>query len=65
MMLVQPNKDLNGIYRIAVLLFNDFTSPSRRLASPGAILLKPGGKPIADESKLCISARPGPPCPLA
>lgn len=42
-----------------------FTSPRRRLASPGAALLKLGGKPMLDDSRLCISARLDPPCPLA
>ena len=41
------------------------TSPGRRLASPSAALLKPGGSPKPDASRLCISASPGPPCPLA
>lgn len=46
------------------LLFIRFTSPRRRLASPGAALLKPGANPMLDDNRLCISARLDPP-PLA
>lgn len=49
----------------SALLVISFTSPRRRLASPGAALLKPGGKPMLEDNKLCISARLDPPCPLA
>lgn len=45
--------------------FMNLTIPGRRLVRPCAALLKAEDKPKPDASRLCISASPGPPCPLA
>lgn len=46
--------------------YSDLTSPWMRLARPSAAADNPGGNPKpADDSRLCISVKPGPLCPLA
>ena len=50
--------------RFLLLLFTFLTSPGRRLANPSAAVLKPGGSPKPDVSRVCISANPGTPWAL-